>query len=932
MLVLIPFFCLMLVADFVLAKLKGVKNHVTFRESIRSSAIGLSQEALNSVFLAGTLAIVSATYSAYHLLDLSATNPLHWLLVFLLNDMTYYLQHRAFHRVNLFWAAHSIHHQTNEYTYASAFRQSWTTRFMSTPFFIPLALIGVPADMFMGTQAVLFLIQFFAHSSMTGRLGFLEKFLVTPAHHRIHHATNPQYLDKNYAGGLIFWDKLFGSLVRESEPVVLGLVGGHTGSNPITANFAPFAKLWHYSKQATSLKQKWTVWFGTPEQLSAFTPPPAHPEAGKPEVPLTMGEVLASSSTLLAGIVTLWFYLDRSPNLPLGQKAMGILVVVGLVTLSTLLLKSHDSPEKTPETLIPLFKFDGNEVRQFFKTAVQVSTWPLMILGLPILAYLALKGGIPGPVVILSTVVFSCIATFLLERAVPLRKEWVPTLEQIRGDFTHLVFNEVGVQMILRGIPALVGLFLADRALSSQGLGVWQSFGLSHLPSAVQAALVLVAMEFFFYWQHRIFHEIPALWNLHKVHHAPTEMNLFAGLRNHPLGPSLLNVSSLFISTWGMAPEIYFTACSFVVIRGFLQHANVDLKTAWLDRVFVTETVHHWHHSIIPDQGNTNFGVVLSIWDHVPWHKIPVFGRLLRFQRTTFYLPGKEKADLIVGVDGYEDPYFLTQPVRSWIRSTLEPLQPTMHWFLGKRKLGYGLAASLLLMGSLAWGQDLSTQPEQAEVILVEPKPSKGAPALLGHIFVRRISSRGPEFDTTYSYGGDLGTDKSGKPLSSSDASILRGLGWVDPFKLVLEIEPLKKLSDHYLVNQERWIKRYRLPNDPAALNRLWKRLKEQQELSDRREMGPYRFLTRNCTSEVLALVAHAYQKPLDLLHYHVPPVGVAWSLQDLGIDLQRMGTYRPEHMAVGGMAAVWSNGDSPVLAQNDFFLKSSGSVTQLAD
>ena len=177
MLVLIPFFTMMLAADFILAKLKGLKNHITFRESIRSSAIGLSQEALNSVFLAGTLAIVNSAYSSYHLLSLSSKNPIHWALVFMLNDITYYWQHRVFHRVSLFWAAHSVHHQTNEYTFASAFRQSWTTRFMSTPFFIPLAFIGVPVDMFMGTQALLFLIQFFAHSSVIGRtLGVTDVF------------------------------------------------------------------------------------------------------------------------------------------------------------------------------------------------------------------------------------------------------------------------------------------------------------------------------------------------------------------------------------------------------------------------------------------------------------------------------------------------------------------------------------------------------------------------------------------------------------------------------------------------------------------------------------------------------------------------------------------------------------------------------------
>lgn len=142
-----------------------------------------------------------------------------WILVFLLDDLAYYVFHRAAHRVRWFWASHVIHHTSQHYNLSTALRQTWTGFFsLSFAFSLPIILLGFPVEMLIFASGVNLVYQFWIHTEAIGRMPrWFEAIFNTPSHHRVHHATNPRYLDKNYAGMLIIWDKMFGTFVPERD-------------------------------------------------------------------------------------------------------------------------------------------------------------------------------------------------------------------------------------------------------------------------------------------------------------------------------------------------------------------------------------------------------------------------------------------------------------------------------------------------------------------------------------------------------------------------------------------------------------------------------------------------------------------------------------------------------------------------------------------
>ncbi len=142
-----------------------------------------------------------------------------WIVAFLLDDLAYYVFHRAAHRVRWFWASHVIHHTSQHYNLSTALRQTWTGFFsLSFVFSLPLILIGFPVEMLIFVSGVNLVYQFWIHTETIGRMPrWFEAIFNTPSHHRVHHATNPRYLDRNYAGVFIIWDKMFGTFTAELD-------------------------------------------------------------------------------------------------------------------------------------------------------------------------------------------------------------------------------------------------------------------------------------------------------------------------------------------------------------------------------------------------------------------------------------------------------------------------------------------------------------------------------------------------------------------------------------------------------------------------------------------------------------------------------------------------------------------------------------------
>jgi sterol desaturase/sphingolipid hydroxylase (fatty acid hydroxylase superfamily) len=162
---------------------------------------------------------------------------------FIVVDLCYYAYHRMSHRVSLLWGAHIVHHESDDYNLTVSLRQGSVALIASTPFYLVPALIGVPLTVFLAANAVYQLYQFFVHTALVNNMGWLEHVLATPRLHRVHHARNPEYIDCNYSGFLILWDKLFGSYREPSTEPEYGVTEPLSSWSPAWANFGYFRQL-----------------------------------------------------------------------------------------------------------------------------------------------------------------------------------------------------------------------------------------------------------------------------------------------------------------------------------------------------------------------------------------------------------------------------------------------------------------------------------------------------------------------------------------------------------------------------------------------------------------------------------------------------------------------------------------------------------------
>ncbi|MEC9072426.1 MAG: sterol desaturase family protein, partial [Myxococcota bacterium] len=200
----------------------------------------------------------------FALLEMSDDSVGTWILGFVGVDLCYYFYHRFSHRVNFAWATHVVHHQSEEYNLAVALRQPWFTQIYAWTFYIPLAILGVPTMVQATAYAFNLLYQFWIHTRLIHRMGPLEWVLNTPSHHRVHHGTDPAYVDKNYGGILIIWDRLFGTFAQETTEPVYGTLKPLKSWNPLWANVAPWVSLARGSASMDGWGDKVRNWFMPP--------------------------------------------------------------------------------------------------------------------------------------------------------------------------------------------------------------------------------------------------------------------------------------------------------------------------------------------------------------------------------------------------------------------------------------------------------------------------------------------------------------------------------------------------------------------------------------------------------------------------------------------------------------------------------------------
>jgi sterol desaturase/sphingolipid hydroxylase (fatty acid hydroxylase superfamily) len=171
-------------------------------------------------------------------------------------DLCYYWDHRAGHEIRLLWASHVVHHSSQRYNLSTALRQTWTGEY-TVLFFLPVALLGVPVEIVLACWSINLLYQFWIHTEAIDKLWRpVELVLNTPSHHRVHHGSQSQYLDRNYAGVLIIWDRLFGTFEPEGEPVVYGLTKNITTYNPLRVATHEYVALWRDLRTASSWRHR----------------------------------------------------------------------------------------------------------------------------------------------------------------------------------------------------------------------------------------------------------------------------------------------------------------------------------------------------------------------------------------------------------------------------------------------------------------------------------------------------------------------------------------------------------------------------------------------------------------------------------------------------------------------------------------------------
>ena len=310
----IPVFLVLILLELVITRLQE-KDYYRLSDSISDLGCGILQQLLEVFVKTALFAGYLFLYGRYRVFDMPSASVGVWVACFLGVDFLYYWFHRTSHEVNAFWAAHVVHHQSEEFNLAVALRQGAFQGTFSWVFYLPLAVLGFPPLMFLAVTSANTLYQFWIHTRVIGRLGPLEWVLNTPSNHRVHHGRDPKYIDRNHGGTLIVWDRLFGTYQTEEEEPVYGITRPLASWNPLWANFQYWAELLGSARRTRRGADKIRLFLmppgWRPADLGGFVPPPEvdRPRYRKFDTPLTrpravyvflhFAAVLAVSSALL---------------------------------------------------------------------------------------------------------------------------------------------------------------------------------------------------------------------------------------------------------------------------------------------------------------------------------------------------------------------------------------------------------------------------------------------------------------------------------------------------------------------------------------------------------------------------------------------------------------------------------------------------------
>ena len=273
----IPFFLLLIVIELAWGWSKG-NNTYRVNDSLNSLSLGLLSTVTKFVFLNIGLLVFSRIEQNYAVWAFDMTSYAHWLVGLLFYDFLYYWFHRISHERQFFWGSHVVHHQSEDYNLSTALRQTSTSFLTTWVFFIPCFFLGMPIYMYVSIATAQLIYQFWVHTQHIPKLGFIEWFMVTPSNHRVHHAQNKDYIDKNYGGLLIVWDRLFGTFKEEDEQLkpIYGIRSPLNSWNPLWANIHIFISMardaWLTARWSDKVRVLWARTGWRPADVAARYP------------------------------------------------------------------------------------------------------------------------------------------------------------------------------------------------------------------------------------------------------------------------------------------------------------------------------------------------------------------------------------------------------------------------------------------------------------------------------------------------------------------------------------------------------------------------------------------------------------------------------------------------------------------------------------
>jgi sterol desaturase/sphingolipid hydroxylase (fatty acid hydroxylase superfamily) len=265
----VPFFLVAIIIEL-LVNWRKRKGYYRSNDAINSISAGMLDTTLG--YFTKVLPMIGWGFALQNLslfemplswFDASLRGLALWALAAIAWDFLYYWFHRFSHEISILWAAHAVHHQSEDYNLSTALRQTSTGFLFGWVFYLPLFLIGFPLEIVLTVNAVNLLYQFWVHTQLIRSLGPLERVMMTPSHHRVHHAQNERYIDKNYGGMFIIWDRMFGTYEPESdeEPVIFGIRKPLESWNPFWANLQVYDYLLFDARKAKRWQDKIGVWF-----------------------------------------------------------------------------------------------------------------------------------------------------------------------------------------------------------------------------------------------------------------------------------------------------------------------------------------------------------------------------------------------------------------------------------------------------------------------------------------------------------------------------------------------------------------------------------------------------------------------------------------------------------------------------------------------